>query len=81
MSVAVDVNPAEETCPIGARLQPKQLTKSKSVGTNDKPSDPKKAGYLYPHIGDAVLFRGRGIVHWRDEIPEGMNCTNIFLHW
>eukprot|EP01064_Diplonema_japonicum_P021052 TRINITY_DN305_c0_g1_i2.p1 TRINITY_DN305_c0_g1~~TRINITY_DN305_c0_g1_i2.p1 ORF type:complete len:474 (+),score=113.02 TRINITY_DN305_c0_g1_i2:103-1524(+) len=81
MSVSVDVNPGEETCPLGLRLEPKKLLKERSVGTNTRPSDASKVAYVYPRIGDALMFRGRGLVHWRDPIPENMNCTNIFLHF
>eukprot|EP01062_Namystynia_karyoxenos_P030435 TRINITY_DN22739_c0_g1_i1.p1 TRINITY_DN22739_c0_g1~~TRINITY_DN22739_c0_g1_i1.p1 ORF type:complete len:540 (+),score=152.19 TRINITY_DN22739_c0_g1_i1:155-1621(+) len=81
MTVSVDVNPADQVCPVGVRKEPKKLSKVKSFGKNVKPDDPDKSVYVYPHPGDAVLFRGRGMVHWRDRIPEHMNCTNFFLHY
>ncbi|KAJ9447024.1 hypothetical protein DIPPA_29436 [Diplonema papillatum] len=83
MSISIDVNPGEESCPLGLRLQPKKLLREKSVGQNKKPDNPDETnvGYVHPHPGDALVFRGRGLIHWRDPIPAGMNCTNIFLHF
>ena len=81
MSVSIDVNPYEETCPLGLRLEPKKLVKERSIGNAKRPTDPSLQAYAYPRPGDALVFRGRGIVHWRDQIPEGMNCTNLFFHY
>eukprot|EP01061_Rhynchopus_euleeides_P010087 TRINITY_DN19431_c0_g2_i1.p1 TRINITY_DN19431_c0_g2~~TRINITY_DN19431_c0_g2_i1.p1 ORF type:complete len:501 (+),score=180.54 TRINITY_DN19431_c0_g2_i1:55-1503(+) len=81
MSVSIDVNPDEETCPLGLRLEPKKLAKERSIGNSKRPTDPSQQTYVYPRPGDALVFRGRGVVHWRDRIPEGMNCTNLFFHY
>eukprot|EP01060_Flectonema_neradi_P010322 TRINITY_DN17414_c1_g1_i2.p1 TRINITY_DN17414_c1_g1~~TRINITY_DN17414_c1_g1_i2.p1 ORF type:complete len:485 (+),score=78.24 TRINITY_DN17414_c1_g1_i2:59-1513(+) len=81
VTVSVDVNPGEGSCPIGLRLEPKKLLKEKSVGNALKPTDPSLVQYVYPRPGDALMIRGRGLVHWRDPIPDGMNCSNIFLHY
>merc|ERR1712048_941618 len=82
LSLSIDVNPSDETCPVSAVKQPKKLTKEKSFGAkNAKPKDPEKYMTVYAHPGDAAIFRGRGLVHWRDTIPDKMNCTNVFLHY
>ncbi|MET0659959.1 MAG: hypothetical protein ABW110_17575 [Steroidobacteraceae bacterium] len=36
---------------------------------------------VYQAIGDALLYRGREILHWRDPIPEGCTSTSLFLHY
>ena len=81
VSVSVDVNPGEGSCPIGLRLEPKKLLKERSVGNVLKPTDPNLVAYVHPRPGDALMIRGRGLVHWRNPVPEGMNCSNIFLHY
>jgi hypothetical protein len=35
----------------------------------------------YQAIGDALLYRGRDIVHWRDELGPGCTSTSLFLHY
>ena len=32
-------------------------------------------------IGDAVLYRGRQLVHYRDPLPEGHQSTSVFFHY
>jgi hypothetical protein len=32
-------------------------------------------------IGDAVLYRGRELVHYRDRLPEGHQSTSLFFHY
>jgi len=32
-------------------------------------------------IGDAVLFRGRSMTHWRDRLPEGYTSSSILFHF
>lgn len=32
-------------------------------------------------IGDAVLYRGRQLVHYRDRLPEGHQSTSLFFHY
>eukprot|EP01065_Artemidia_motanka_P008048 TRINITY_DN1401_c0_g1_i1.p1 TRINITY_DN1401_c0_g1~~TRINITY_DN1401_c0_g1_i1.p1 ORF type:complete len:499 (+),score=124.74 TRINITY_DN1401_c0_g1_i1:60-1556(+) len=81
LSVAIDVNPGDQVCALGIKKEPKKLSKERSHGKNTKPDDPSKMLYVYPHQGDGILFRGRGLVHWRDPIPDHMNCTNLFLHY
>lgn len=32
--------------------------------------------------GDAILFRGRRHVHWRDEMPvSGLSFSSLLLHY
>eukprot|EP00756_Hemistasia_phaeocysticola_P057742 Hpha_TRINITY_DN34351_c0_g1::TRINITY_DN34351_c0_g1_i1::g.109552::m.109552 len=81
LSVSIDVNPSDQVCALALKKEPKRLSKERSHGKNTKPTDPAGIQYVYPHQGDGILFRGRGLVHWRDPIPEHMNCTNLFLHY
>jgi hypothetical protein len=32
-------------------------------------------------IGDALLFRGRYLTHWRDRLPEGYTSSSILFHF
>ena len=32
-------------------------------------------------IGDAVFYRGRELVHYRDPLPEGHHSTSLFFHY
>jgi len=32
-------------------------------------------------IGDALLFRGRYLSHWRDQLPEGYTSSSILFHF
>jgi len=32
-------------------------------------------------IGDALLFRGRYLPHWRDQLPEGYTSSSILFHF
>jgi hypothetical protein len=32
-------------------------------------------------IGDAVFYRGRQLVHYRDPLPEGHQSTSVFFHY
>lgn len=36
---------------------------------------------LVQDIGDAVLFRGRYLTHWRDQLPEGYTSSSILFHF
>eukprot|EP01063_Lacrimia_lanifica_P036361 TRINITY_DN7189_c0_g1_i1.p1 TRINITY_DN7189_c0_g1~~TRINITY_DN7189_c0_g1_i1.p1 ORF type:complete len:498 (+),score=208.99 TRINITY_DN7189_c0_g1_i1:62-1555(+) len=81
MSLSIDVNPVEEACPLGLAKQPKYLSKTRSKGPNAIPEKIEDRAYAHLMAGDAVFFRGRALVHWREQIPEGMNCTNLFLHY
>jgi len=32
-------------------------------------------------VGDAVLYRGRQLVHYRDRLPEGHQSSSLFFHY
>ncbi len=32
-------------------------------------------------IGDALLFRGRELAHWRDRLPEGYTASSVLFHF
>jgi hypothetical protein len=32
-------------------------------------------------IGDAVLLRGRTLVHWREQLPEGYTSSSVLFHF
>jgi hypothetical protein len=32
-------------------------------------------------LGDAVLYRGRQLVHYRDRLPDGHHSSSLFLHY
>jgi hypothetical protein len=32
-------------------------------------------------IGDALLFRGRELTHWRDQLPEGYTSSSVLFHF
>ena len=36
---------------------------------------------LVQGIGDAVLFRGRYLTHWRDQLPMGYTSSSILFHY
>lgn len=36
---------------------------------------------LVQDIGDAVLFRGRYLTHWRDRLPEGYTSSSVLFHF
>lgn len=42
-----------------------------------------KAGKVtvFQAIGDALLYRGRDLPHWRDALPAGHSSTSIFFHY
>jgi len=35
---------------------------------------------LFLDVGDAALYRGPEIIHWRDPLPDGWQAQ-VFLHW
>jgi hypothetical protein len=35
----------------------------------------------YQAIGDALLYRGREIAHFRDPLPEGRTSIQLFFHY
>jgi len=81
LTVSTDVNPASEICPISFATEPIKLQEGNfrmDPQTLVKPP-PSHRRTAYTHPGDALLFRGRGILHWRDPIPLHINCTNVFL--
>eukprot|EP01065_Artemidia_motanka_P030322 TRINITY_DN36337_c0_g1_i1.p1 TRINITY_DN36337_c0_g1~~TRINITY_DN36337_c0_g1_i1.p1 ORF type:complete len:587 (+),score=165.14 TRINITY_DN36337_c0_g1_i1:55-1761(+) len=83
MTVAADVNPADEVCPLWYSSEPIRIHAENfriDQSALQKPSMEKR-GVVFPKPGDALLFRGRALLHWRDEIPVYMNCTNVFLHY
>jgi hypothetical protein len=32
-------------------------------------------------VGDAVLYRGRQLAHYRDPLPAGHQSSSIFFHY
>jgi hypothetical protein len=32
-------------------------------------------------LGDAVLYRGRQLVHYRDQLPDGHQSSSLFFHY
>jgi hypothetical protein len=36
---------------------------------------------VWQHIGDALLFRGRVLTHWREWLADGYTCSNVLLHY
>jgi hypothetical protein len=36
---------------------------------------------VFQAIGDALLYRGCQLPHWRDPLPEGHTSTSIFFHY
>jgi hypothetical protein len=40
----------------------------------------EKYGPVLLNHGDAVLYPGLELTHWRDEY-QGAGCTQVFLHW
>jgi hypothetical protein len=36
---------------------------------------------IYQQIGDALIFRGREIPHWRPELPSHHHSTSLLLHY
>lgn len=75
-SFHVEANPASAVCPlnVGTRVH------AVAVGNPTRPQ-PHEVRTLYPRAGDAMLLKGRQLTHWRDPLPEGVNCSNVFLHF
>lgn len=36
---------------------------------------------IWQHLGDALLYRGRYLPHYRDCLPEGYTSTSLLLHY
>jgi hypothetical protein len=36
---------------------------------------------IWQHLGDGLLYRGRYLPHYRDELPEGYSSTSLLLHY
>ncbi len=36
---------------------------------------------IWQHIGDSLLYRGRYLPHWRDQLPYGYTSSSILLHY
>jgi hypothetical protein len=36
---------------------------------------------VWQALGDALLYRGRRLAHYRDRLPEGMTSTSILFHY
>lgn len=80
-SVSLDISPTDAECPLGLNpvvMHPDNLKLTGIVHRETGPEDQQV--YVYPRMGDALLFKGRHLVHWRKPIAPGVNCTNVFLH-
>lgn len=80
-SVSIDISPVSAECPLGLNPRPKGLKNLELSGASESEQIPDSAVYVKPRPGDALLFKGRHLVHWREPIPFGVNCSNIFLHF
>jgi len=36
---------------------------------------------VYQSIGDALLYRGCSVAHWRERLPRGLTSTSLLLHY
>jgi hypothetical protein len=36
---------------------------------------------IWQHIGDGLVYRGRNLPHYRDELPEGYTSTSLLFHY
>lgn len=36
---------------------------------------------VYQAIGDALVYRGCSVAHWRDRLPDGLTSTSLLLHY
>lgn len=80
-SVSVDISPSNSDCPLGLNPYVQHQENKKLTGIVHREMGPEEAQvYVYPRMGDALLFKGRHLVHWRKPIAPGVNCTNVFLH-
>jgi hypothetical protein len=42
---------------------------------------PDGALRIWQYLGDSLLYRGRFLPHYRDELPEGFTSTSLLLHY
>jgi hypothetical protein len=47
----------------------------------EHPRSPDTVGAVDLSIGDAVLYRGRELLHYRYALPEEHQSTSLFLHY
>eukprot|EP01012_Entosiphon_sulcatum_P034517 TRINITY_DN43788_c0_g1_i1.p1 TRINITY_DN43788_c0_g1~~TRINITY_DN43788_c0_g1_i1.p1 ORF type:complete len:480 (+),score=92.77 TRINITY_DN43788_c0_g1_i1:23-1441(+) len=82
VTLNLDVNPADAYCPVGLGKKARPgVTADFRGDPNERMPPQAEQVYVYPRPGDALLFKGRHLVHWRHQIPSWQNCTNIFLHY
>eukprot|EP01013_Petalomonas_cantuscygni_P031076 TRINITY_DN57212_c0_g1_i1.p1 TRINITY_DN57212_c0_g1~~TRINITY_DN57212_c0_g1_i1.p1 ORF type:complete len:536 (+),score=68.69 TRINITY_DN57212_c0_g1_i1:129-1736(+) len=81
MSFVVDVDPFAASCPIGLNPHPVGTHNLQLTGAAEDSGLPADAVYAHMRPGDALVFKGRHLVHWRQPIPPGVNCSNVFLHY
>lgn len=36
---------------------------------------------IHQALGDALLYRGRSVAHWRERLPRGQTSTSLLLHY
>jgi hypothetical protein len=77
----IDTNPLDSVCPIGLTPKAKDISEDSRGNPNEQMPPPEEQLYVYPKPGDALLFKGRHLIHWRNEMPAGTNCSQIFLHY
>ncbi|KAJ9468115.1 hypothetical protein DIPPA_30055 [Diplonema papillatum] len=76
VSILLEQFPACDVWPLCIGLQPQPPRRGDAV---KPPAAQSKAVALYP--GDALAFRGRQMVHWRERIPPGTETTMLLIHY
>eukprot|EP00756_Hemistasia_phaeocysticola_P002682 Hpha_TRINITY_DN11822_c0_g1::TRINITY_DN11822_c0_g1_i2::g.1936::m.1936 len=82
LTITIDADPLSATCPVGVSSEPNRI---KKTGYTDDPyhknrlPPPDKQVIADSYIGDGVIFRGRGSIHWRP--PSRYNCSQFFFHF
>eukprot|EP00755_Sulcionema_specki_P029362 Sspe_Gene.17840::Locus_6370_Transcript_1_1_Confidence_1.000_Length_1881::g.17840::m.17840 len=76
VSMQLSISPEYDVWPlyVGAEPQPRIR--------GDKPKPPREQWRKHiMYNGDAVVFRGRELIHWRDPLPSGCEATMLLIHY
>eukprot|EP01062_Namystynia_karyoxenos_P033830 TRINITY_DN24839_c0_g1_i1.p1 TRINITY_DN24839_c0_g1~~TRINITY_DN24839_c0_g1_i1.p1 ORF type:complete len:546 (+),score=153.92 TRINITY_DN24839_c0_g1_i1:284-1921(+) len=76
VSMQLDITPADDMWPLRIGAEPQEPHRG------DKPKPPPHlTRYHVMRNGDAVVFRGRRLIHWREPIAAGCAATMLLVHY
>jgi hypothetical protein len=47
----------------------------------EKDDERRQAVCIYQKLGDALIYRGRRLPHWREALPDGCSSSSMFFHY